>query len=112
MTFGQCLSAHPTFIDCLALGAFLAHAMGDCDLANQRIATLQQVGSGLERIPGLHTGSGAGLFSLHATPVSDNSSFTWEKAANQGNVQPLMNLCAHFVARKVVREAQSIVVMP
>ena len=50
VTFGQCLTAHPTFVDCLALGAFLAHAMGDCDLANQRIATLQQLGSGLERI--------------------------------------------------------------
>ena len=105
VTFGQCLTAHPTFVDCLALGAFLAHAMGDCDLANQRIATLQQLGSGLERIPGLQDQVQACLASRDAGIRQLQA--TWERAANQGNLQPLMNLCAHFVARKVVREAQS-----
>ena len=105
VTFGQCLSAHPTYVDCLALGAFLAHAMGDCDLANERIATLQQIGTGLERIPGLQDQVQACLASRDAG--IRQLQLTWEKSANQGNVQPLMNLCAHFVARRVVREAQS-----
>jgi len=105
VTFGQCLSAHPTYMDCLSLGAFLAHAMGDCDLANQRIATLQQLGTGMDRIPGLQDQVQACLASRDAG--IRQLQLTWENAANQGNIQPLMNLCAHFVARKVVREAQS-----
>ncbi len=105
VTFSQCLTAHPTYVDCLSLGAFLAHAMNDCDLANQRIATLQQLGTGLERIPGLQEQVQACLASRDAG--INRLQATWETQANTGNLQPLKDLCLHFIARKVVREAQA-----
>jgi tetratricopeptide (TPR) repeat protein len=105
VTFGQCLSANPSDLDCLAIGAFLAHAMGDCDLANQRIATMQSMGRGLERVPGLQQRVQACLAARDSG--IRNLEATWQSEANRGNLRPLFDLCAHYVARKVVDRANA-----
>jgi tetratricopeptide (TPR) repeat protein len=103
VTFGQCLSANPQDLDCLAIGSFLAHAMGDCDLANQRIATMRSIGRGLERVPGLQQKVQACLAARDAG--IRNLETTWQSEANLGNLRPLFDLCAHYVVRKVVDRA-------
>ena len=105
VTFNQCLAANPQQVDCLALGARLAYQMADCDTAAQRIATLRGLGTGLEAMPELPKQVQACLAARDAEIA--NLQQRWETEAARGNTQPLLDLCAHFIARRVVDKAQA-----